>query len=101
MANGNSLFVLFCLVLQGDVTIQAKSQFFYVQLRLITARKRCLGQGNIFIGVCQKFCSQVGGVSARGGGVCFWGVSGGDPPDGYCCGRYASYWNAFLYMYEF
>ena len=21
---------------------------------------------------------------------------GGDPPDGYCCLRYASYWNAFL-----
>ena len=24
------------------------------------------------------------------------GVPGGDPPDGYCCGRYASFWNAFL-----
>ena len=24
------------------------------------------------------------------------GVPGGDPPVGYCCGRYASYWNAFL-----
>ena len=26
-------------------------------------------------------------------------LPGGDPPppgDGYCCGRYASYWNAFL-----
>ena len=23
------------------------------------------------------------------------GVPGGDTPDGYCCGRYASYWNAF------
>ena len=23
-------------------------------------------------------------------------VPGGDPPDGYCCRRYASYWNAFL-----
>ena len=30
---------------------------------IFTARKRSLGQGNIFIGVCQKFCS-------RGGGVC-------------------------------
>ena len=20
------------------------------------------------------------------------------PPDGYCCGRYPSYWNAFLYF---
>ena len=27
------------------------------------------------------------------GGV---GVPGGDPLDGYCCGRYASYWNTFL-----
>ena len=25
------------------------------------------------------------------------GLPGGEPPrDGYCCGRYASYWNAFL-----
>ena len=22
------------------------------------------------------------------------------PADGYCCGRYASYWNAFLYMFK-
>ena len=35
-----------------------------------------------------------GGVSAPRG------VSGGclvPPPDSYCCGRYASYWNAFLF----
>ena len=30
-----------------------------------------------------------------------WGVpapegAGEDHPDGYCCGQYASYWNAFL-----
>ena len=64
-----------------------------------------MGQGNIFIGVCQEFCSQgcllPGGAWSRGG-VCSGGgtgprgVYGGDPPDGYCCGRYASYWNAFL-----
>ena len=29
--------------------------------RLFTARKRSLGQGNIFIGVCQEFCSRGGG----------------------------------------
>ena len=29
------------------------------------------------------------------------GVPGGDPPDGYCYGRYASYWNAFLYAEVF
>ena len=60
---------------------------------VITARKRSLGQGNIFIGVCQEFCSQGGcllpgrcllwGLSAPGGcllwgGVCSWGVL--------CCG---------------
>ena len=50
------------------------------------------------------------GGSAPGGmpaprGVCSWGVcsggvcSRGCPPkaDGYCCGRYESYWNAFLF----
>ena len=42
------------------------------------------------------------GGSAPGGGclvrgVCSQGVPGGDTPqDGYCCRRYASYWNAFL-----
>ena len=46
---------------------------------IFTARKQSLGQGNIFIGVCQEFCSQGGGcllrgVSARGDGVCFRGV---------------------------
>ena len=59
---------------------------------IFTARKRSLGQGNIFIGVCQEFCSRGGGgVCSRGGA--WWRF----PPDGYCCGRYASYWNAFLY----
>ena len=45
-------------------------------------------------------CSQ--GVPGPGGGVfalggC-WSQGGAwwRPPDGYCCGRYTSYWNAFL-----
>ena len=58
----------------------------------ITAHKQSLGQGNIFIGVCQEFCSQgaclvLGGVQGPGGawsrggawsgGVCLvWGVPG-------------------------
>ena len=90
-------------------------------LSFITARKRSLGQGNIFIGVCQEFCSE-GGVSCPGGclipggclvqggllqgmpgpgGCLLWGVCllpGGawwrPPPDGYCCRWYASYWNS-------
>ena len=42
----------------------------------ITVRKRSLGQGNIFIGVCQEFCSRDGVYSL--GGVCSGGrgVSG-------------------------
>ena len=43
-------------------------------------------------------------VCSRGsapGGACSQGVCSGGclvetPPDGYCCGRYASYWNALL-----
>ena len=48
-------------------------------------------------------CPQGRGCLARGGpapGGCLvlvQGVPGGDPPDGYCCGRYASHWNAFLF----
>ena len=65
---------------------------------IITARKRSLGQGNIFTGVCPP-----------GGGVCLW-VQGCTPP-GHThsldipppcpprstSGWYASYWNAFLF----
>ena len=47
--------------------------------------------------------SAPGGCLVLGGstpGVCAWSrggvVPGGDTPHGYCCGRYASYWNAFL-----
>ena len=47
----------------------------------IAARKRSLGQGNIFTPVCSH-------------GGAWWRP----PPDGYCYGRYASYWNAFLFF---
>ena len=39
-------------------------------------------------------CPREGACSS--GGCLLRGVPGGDPPDGYCCGWYASYWNAFL-----
>ena len=63
---------------------------------------------------CLSFCSRgsIPASLAAGGGACARGVYApgglpapggcGDPPleaDGYCCGRYASYWNAFLFMY--
>ena len=90
---------------------------------IFTARKRSLGQVNIFTGV---FLSTGGYIWS--GGAWSWGVPGpgekgvwswggclipggkclilgrclvpgglvGPPPDGYCCGQYVSYWNAFL-----
>ena len=41
-------------------------------------------------------------VHGPGGCLVLGGPSGGPPPrDGYCCGRYASYWNAFLFLAKF
>ena len=57
-----------------------------------------LRQGNIFVSVCQEFCHR----EARawwGGGHAWQGVCG--RRDGHCCGRYASYWNAFLFSWEY
>ena len=52
----------------------------------------------------------LGGLPGLGGsalgGCLVLGVPGSGgclvetPPDGYCCGRYASYWNAFLLIYQ-
>ena len=112
---------------------------------LFTARKRSLGQGNIFAPVCHSVhggvwyggCLVSEGYLVSGGawsqvvpglrwclvprgGAWSWGVwsrgvpgprgmpglggcliLGGawwrPPRDGHCCGRYASYWNAFLF----
>ena len=47
--------------------------------------------------VVSQHALQQGGLLLRG--ACSGGVCG--PPnkaDGYCCGRYASYWNAFLLL---
>ena len=67
------------------------------------------GYSNIFTSVCQEFCSQGEGVHLVLEGGCL--VPGGPPPgvclvetpphDGYCCGRYASSWNAFLLSQKF
>ena len=74
-------------------------------------------KGNVFKGVCQSFCSQgsllwgglcSGGISAPGQSLLGRGrslLSGGvgtyplllTSNGGHCSGRYASYWNAFLY----
>ena len=49
------------------------------------------GSGTRGGGVWSQGCLVLGG-----GGCLVLGVTGGEPPDGYCCGRYASYWNVLL-----
>ena len=98
---------------------------FYV----VIPRKRSFGQDNIFTPVCHSVhggggcypnmhCRCYPSMPCRGctipaciaGGIPLylaWGsaLGGGlvetPPPDGYCCGQYASYWNAFLFRYNF
>ena len=100
--------------------------FSIQRLRFVTARKRSLGQGNVFTRVCHflhgegglhpgggmhpggGICIQEGGSASRG--VCLQGVciqAGLDrPPPSIryyriqsTSGRYAFYWNAFLLIY--
>ena len=71
-----------------------------------------LRKGNVFTSVCQEFCPQGaggclpgGGCPGPGSGVCVsqYALRQTPPPlpaDGYCCGRYASYWNAFLLLFS-
>ena len=77
---------------------------------IITARKRSLGQGNIFTPVCHSVhrggmhgCSG-GGMRGCSEGVCVVAPGGGvygirwDTEIRSMSGRYASYWNAFFVM---
>ena len=68
-----------------------KPDFFVEEEELITARKRSLGQGNIFTPVCHSVhrgaCVVAGGVRGSGGGACV--VAGGCAwlPGGMCGSR--------------
>ena len=65
-------------------------------------------EGYVFTGICLSTGGPLGGSAPGGpgpggggawsGGVGIPACTEADPPgkDGYCCGRYASYWNAFL-----
>ena len=52
-------------------------------------------EGDLARGGCLLWGVPVPGGSAPGGSV--WRPP--SSPDGYCCGRYASYWNAFLFCF--
>ena len=44
------------------ITLFVKDLFYQFILEIITARKRSLGQGNIFRSMCQEFCSRGEGL---------------------------------------
>ena len=67
-------------------------------------------EGNVFTGVCLSSMGSLcpgglgpAGVAVEGaylsGGSMSWGVSGRETPRTVTCGRYTSYWNAFLSQY--
>ena len=74
-------------------TVNQRAVRILLECILVTTRKRSLGQGNVYR------CVPVhrgGGVWSQGGACSGDLVPQKTPPDGYCCGRYASYWNVFL-----
>ena len=96
----------------------AQKRIFLIDIS-VNYRPQRSCEGYVFTRVCQSFCSQGGEVCypsmhcrwypsmpcSRGmcsGGCLLQGVpalGGVETPlkaDGYCCGQYASYWNAFL-----
>ena len=100
-----------------------RGQLVSFPISLFTARKRSLGQGNIFRSVCQEFCLQRGSTwhpQTRYTPPPGPGTPPGTrytprtrytpwdqvhPPCRACCeirstrGRYASYWNALLWCW--
>ena len=99
-------------------------QLFVMKTMSACYRPQRSFEGYVFTPVCQSFCSQEGGCLLH----CMLGYNNAPdqkadtprpksrpprtknqtsdprtksrypPADGYCCGRYASYWNAFLFQ---
>ena len=92
---GKVIYLQVCVCSQGGAWSQGGCLVWGVPgLGALVKGRLCLVWG----GACS------GGYQV-GGGVPALGVSGlegpgGNPPDGYCCGRYASYWNAFLLLFR-
>ena len=81
------LFCLCCMYFQNlCIILSIESTYIF------TARKRSLRQGNMLTPVCHSV--------HKGGCLVPSGCLEETPsPDGYCCGRYAAYWNAFLFLH--
>ena len=61
----------------------------------IIQRGECLLGGGVMLP--GRACSMGWGACCQGEVIAPGGGCGDPPHDGYCCGWYASYWNAFLY----
>ena len=57
------------------------------------------GGGLSALGGCLLLGGSAPGGPGPRGGVCPMGGAWWRPPDGHCCGRYTSYWNAFLFFH--
>ena len=85
---GKVMFLHVCVILfTGGMLSQHALQVVSQHALQQVSRGGCLVPGGV--------CSQGSAWSRRG---LLPGVPGGDPQDGYCCRRYASYWNAFLFL---
>ena len=92
------LFRLVMLLI--GVALVCLMYYCYFDTHLLLSAK--LRKGNVFKPVChsvRRGVCVVGDVHSRGmaGGRAWWGGMRGSR-DGHCGGRYASYWNAFLYL---
>ena len=103
MENNVIQFIVTCSSIDNNSDISNQRNHYRPQTKL--------REGNVFTGVCDSVHGGVpgpgglwfqwGGAWSGGagpGGSGLGGVPGGDHADGYCCGRYTSYWNAFLLL---
>ena len=74
------------------------AKVMFLQASVCPRRGGVPGPGGLVLGGCL-----VPGGSAPGGGIGVPACTEADPPprDGHCCGRYASYCNAFLFFFNF
>ena len=108
------------------VNLVTPSFFYFISFtfQFLTPATK-FGQGYIFTGICHSVnggglllgglpgpggclvqgCLLLGGllpvgVSAPGGVYSRGAARWRPPPDGHCCGQYAFYWNAFLFLFS-
>ena len=78
--------------------------YLQVSVILLTGGGACSGGCMVLGRHGHGGCMVLGGVNGPGGmhgpgGRVLGGLVETTSPDGYCCGRYASYWNAFLLVF--